>query len=86
MKYILVRDTEPKITTELLNVVPKNKHDLLRREFVSSPLTEGIAELLLREINSKILPLDDKSAGWEIREAFRQGELKALTKFLKLLP
>lgn len=86
MTLQIVCTDEPKLSTSLLSRAAADKKDELKAQFVPSILTDCIKVELLDELNKILLPNDDKSAGWDIREAERHGALKALRKAINLLP
>jgi len=55
-------------------------------QWTPGTVTDRIKVVLLKELNTKLMPSDDRSAGWEVRESERHGEIKALKKAIELLP
>lgn len=77
---------ETKISALLVGKTHKDKREELKAQYVQSILTDSIKAVLIEEVNSILMPLDDRSAGWDVRESERQGRLKGLLKAISLLP
>jgi hypothetical protein len=77
---------ESPVSTTLIAGMTKEEHEKFRAMYKATPVTEAVVNVLLAELNSKLMPNDDQSNGWEIREAGRHGYIKALQRAINLLP
>lgn len=80
-------DINPKkASTELTKLVDTSVKDMFDAAYVPGIVTDTIRAALLYELNTKLMPSDVKTSGWDVREAERHGEIRALKKAIDFLP
>jgi len=87
LKLVYEREQgKPVPSARLVNNLTKEERAVFKDIYQANQVTDAVKRALLEELNNQLMPRDDKSSGWDIREAERHGNIRALKLAINLLP